>query len=190
MPAFAPFEPGVRPVPDAAAPRVAIRPALPGDAAGVVRVAATRGPQRADLETRVAGWAVDPDRCVLVAVPDGAPAVVGWAMASRWAHDDAPPGYVVSALTVDPGWWRRGLGHRLASGLLAWAWDRADVLHSLVNLRNEASLALHARLGFVEVRRGAELAGVPFDGGAGVMLRASRPPRPTPPGPTTQEQHP
>lgn len=175
MPRFAPFDPDAVRAQDRACD-VVIRRAQPGDAASVVRVAESRGPQRAGLAGRVAGWTVDPERCVLVAtVPDERGDVVGWSMVSRWAHDDAPAEPMISALTVHPDWWRRGVGRRLAAGLLAWTWPRAGRVWSLVNLRNEASLALHAGLGFVEVRRGAELVGVSFDGGAGVLLRATRP---------------
>ncbi len=157
MPRFAPFEPDAVRAPDRAR-SVVVRPARADDAAAVVRVAETRGSQRPGLAGRVAGWTVDPGRCVLVATAAGErDDVVGWSMISRWAHDDAPAEPMISALTVHPDWWRRGVGRRLTSGLLAWTWARADRAWSLVNLRNEASLALHAELGFVEVRRGAEL---------------------------------
>lgn len=177
---YAPFEPrGSQPDPHspAGAP-VAVRPATPADVPGIVAVAATRGERPAGFPERVAGWVADAERCVLVAYSP-ADGVVGWAMVSRWRHDDVPEGHVISALTVDPRWWRCGVGSRLIGGLLAWTWLRADHLWSIVNVRNEASLALHRRHGFVEVRRGPSFGGVQFDGvppdrGEGVLLWATR----------------
>jgi ribosomal protein S18 acetylase RimI-like enzyme len=108
-----------------------------------------------------------------------APPLTGWAMLARWTtHDDAPVGWYVSALTVDPRWRRQGLGDRLLADLV----DRAAVLsagdacgesaalRSVVNVRNGPSLALHARHGFVEVARAASFAGITFDGGTGLLL--------------------
>lgn len=200
MPRYAPFEPAAAGPAEAGGdrPGVDVRVAGSADVAGIVAVAGTRGEQPADLAARVARWVADDARLVLVAVagttrPDeadddtGTPGgVVGWGMVSRWAPDDAPHGLVVSALTVHPGWWRRGLGTRLLAGLQRWAWRRADDLWSIVNARNETSLALHDRLGFVEVGRAAGFGGVAFDGGEGLLLRAARPdggPQPIPPDP-------
>lgn len=177
---YAPFEsrraqPDGRPRTDVS---VAVRPATDADVAGIVAVAATRGERPAGYLERVAGWVADAERGVLVA-HSPADGVVGWAMVSRWRHDDVPDGYVISALTVDPGWWRCGIGNGLVGGLLAWTWSRAEHLWSIVNVRNEASLALHRRCGFVEVRRGPGFGGVRFDGvppdqGEGVLLWATR----------------
>ena len=192
---YAPVEP--RPVHRPPAPPVAIRVAAPDDVAGIVSVAATRGEQPADLPERVVRWLADDARLVLVAVPehgtheqpheqpDEQPDearrdVVGWGMVARWAPDDAPHGHVVSALTVHPRWWRRGIGARLLGELQAWTWDRADELWSIVNVRNEASVDLHLRAGFVEVARAAAFGGVQFDGGEGLLLRASAPGRSAP----------
>lgn len=181
---YAPFEPGGVSAARLAADRLAldVRVGAADDVAGIVAVAATRGEQPADLAERVARWVADDARLVLVAVAGAASddatcpgGVVGWGMVSRWAPDDAPHGLVVSALTVHPGWWRSGLGTRLLTDLQHWAWGRADELWSIVNARNEASLALHARLGFVDVRRAAGVGGVSFDGGAGALLCAPRP---------------
>jgi len=163
-----------------------VRVAQPVDVTGIVAVAATRGVQPVDLPERVARWVADDDRHVLVAVaavpedPDDVArhsrdGVVAWAMVGRWTPDDAPHGHVVSALTVHPQWWRRGLGTQLLSGLQQWTWERADVLWSIVNARNEVSLALHCRLGFVEAGRGPGFGGVAFDGGEGLLLRSAEP---------------
>jgi ribosomal protein S18 acetylase RimI-like enzyme len=198
VPLFAPFQPDVRGSVD---DRVAIRPATTADVAGIPAVAATRGALREGFANRVATWADDTERLVVVAEAsdpvgddeaegatavvansrdraeddqaDGTTVVVGWGMVARWpGQDDVPDGHFVSALTVHPTWWRRGVGERIAGELMGWTRDRGESLWSVVNARNGASLALHRECGFVEVRRAPSLAGVEFDGGEGVLLRA------------------
>ena len=97
-------------------------------------------------------------------------------MVAVWsAHDDAPYGHYVSALTVAPEARRRGVGDLMLAHLGSWTWERADRLWSVVNARNAASLVLHIRRGFTEIGRAASYAGVAFEGGEGVLLCASRP---------------
>jgi phosphinothricin acetyltransferase len=133
-------------------------------------VAATRGALPDGFAERARAWVADPGRRVVVADRSGV--VVGWAMLARWSgYDDVPDGLYVSALTVDPAWWRRGIGARLLADLLVWA-DPADgPVRSVVNARNAPSLALHAAHGFREVRRAPTFARIGFDGGTGVLLR-------------------
>jgi phosphinothricin acetyltransferase len=136
-------------------------------------VAASRGAQPVDLADRLTSWASDPARVLLVAV-DPAGAVAGWTMLARWqGHADAPGGWYVSGLTVDPARWRTGLGSRLLGSLLAAAPVDGPV-HSVVNAGNGASIALHERHGFREVARGAAFAGITFAGGTGVLLRTDQ----------------
>lgn len=163
MPLFAAPDPAAHGTPD---PAARVRPARTADVPGVVAVAATRGALPGGFADRVAAWAADPGRTVLVADRGGL--VVGWAMLARWSgYDDAPDGAYVSALTVHPARWRTGTGSRLLAGLL----DRADGdVRSVVNARNAPSLALHARHGFREAGRAATYAGIEFDGGTGVLL--------------------
>jgi phosphinothricin acetyltransferase len=149
---------------------VGVRAARAEDAAGIVAVAATRGPLPDDFGDRVRRWTQDRGRRVLVAEREGA--VVAWAMLARWdGYDDVPDGRYVSALTVDPGSWRRGIGSTLLQGLLRTS---DGEVRSVVNARNRPSLALHARHGFHEVRRAATFAGIEFEGGTGVLLEAGR----------------
>ena len=171
MPLFTPFEPHVRGWQD---PDATIRVATRGDAAPVASVAACRGPLPDGFVQRVGAWADDPGRRLVVGELDGV--VVGWGMVAPWTdHDDAPHGHYVSALTVAPEARRRGVGERMLSQLGTWTWGRADRLWSVVNTRNEASLALHARHGFLEAGRAAAYAGITFEGGEGVLLCATRP---------------
>ncbi|WP_448058426.1 N-acetyltransferase family protein [Cellulomonas hominis] len=171
MPLFADYRPDVRGSVDA---RVLVRGAVPADVPGIVGVAATRSAPRAGFSGLVGTWVLDDARTVLVAEADRA--VVGWAMVDRWSgHDDAPDGWYVSALTVHPGQRRRGIGDRLLAGLMTWAWERTTVLRSVVNAGNLPSVELHRRRGFREAARSATFAGITFEGGTGVLLRADRP---------------
>lgn len=101
--------------------------------------------------------------------------VVGWSSAFRLGgHDDAPDGWYVSSLTVDPAWRRRGAGDRLLAAVIVATETRSAVLRSIVNATNRASLDLHTTHGFVEEARGSSFAGITFQGGAGVLLRRDR----------------
>lgn len=170
MPDFAAYRPEARGVHD---PTLVVRPARAGDAGRVAAVAANRGAARPDLLHKLPVWVQDPGVRVLVAEVGGA--VVGWAMAGPWVRPGAEAGTHVCALTVDPDARRRGAGSGLLAGLAAWTWSGSDVLWSIVNARNEASIDLHRRHGFDVVRRIGEYATVTFDGGSGVLLRARRP---------------
>ncbi|GEN80589.1 GNAT family N-acetyltransferase [Actinotalea fermentans] len=170
MPDFAVFEPLARGVRDAA---VGVRTARADDAAAVAAVAATRGGPGLDVHRRLPGWVDDAERRVLVAEVGGA--VVGWAMAGAWGRPGAQDGPHVTALTVHPEHRRRGVGDQLLAALTGWAWGRSDRMWSVVNARNEASVALHERRGFVLEGWIADYAGMTFDGGRGVLLRAARP---------------
>lgn len=156
-----------------AEPRLVVRPAVPGDVPALAAVARTRGPQPASFDERLAQWVADDDRRVAVAVLDGAAPGVGWAMAAhRAGHDDAPDGWYVGWLVVDPSWRRRGVAGALLDDLLAWTGGRGDALLSLVNVQNRASLDLHAGRGFRELARAGSFAGVTFTGGTGLLLEA------------------
>jgi hypothetical protein len=54
-----------------------------------------------------------------------------------------------------------------------WTPARPDAAWYFANARNRASLDLHARLGFEEVTRAFDLAGVTFEGGEGVLCRVT-----------------
>lgn len=167
---FEPYRPDSRGVLDRDA---RIRPARPGDVGGIEAIARTRQDVAGGFAERVDGWVRDPEGLVLVAELGGG--VVGWAMLARWlGYDDVPDGWYVSALTVHPDARRRRIGDRLAGALLEWPPASGSTVRSVVNAGNLASIALHRRHGFVEVRRAATLAGITFVGGTGVLLAAER----------------
>lgn len=152
---------------------VATRRARPADLPGVLALAGTRVPVPDRYGERLAGRLVDPDWHLRVVPGDRDGAVLGWGAVGPWTgHPDVPDGRYVSALTVAPLARRRGLGLALLTGGLVAG---EDVVGSVVNARNRASLDLHGRCGFVEVARGATFAGITFDGGEGVLLRRSAP---------------
>ncbi|MGN8244421.1 N-acetyltransferase family protein [Cellulomonas soli] len=167
---FAPFAPQVHGSSD---PRALVRSARLEDVAAIVQVAASRGAVPDGFERRLVAAVGDPGRCVLVG--HVGPAVVGWTSVSRWSgHDDVPDGYAVSGLTVAPDWRRRYVGDRLLGAVLDWSWERATVVRSVVNARNTPSIALHERHGFTQVARAAQLAGITFEGGTGILMQVDR----------------
>ncbi len=121
----------------------------------------------------------DANRCIVVALVDDR--LVGYAKTHLWPRADgaAPAGHYLSGIAVHPGARRLGGGMLLTQARLDWIAERTDRAFYFTNARNAASLALHARWGFVELTRAAELRGVPFDGGVGVLLAAAL--RPTSP---------
>lgn len=117
---------------------------------------------------------------VLVA-EEPAGTVVGYARAGVRSpspddvHDDPSPwGWYVTGLVVAVAHRRRGVARRLVADVLALR-PAGEPVWSVVDARNEASLALHAALGFTEVLRASRLAGVVVTGGEGVLLRHAPP---------------
>lgn len=83
----------------------------------------------------------------------------------------SPEGWYLTGLVVDPRFRRRGVGLRLTAERLQWIAERSQFAYYLSNARNLVSIALHQRFGFIEVARGAELAGVSFVGGEGILFQ-------------------
>lgn len=102
---------------------------------------------------------------------------IGWSGAQRHPIlPDGDPTWLVSGLTVVPSWRRRGIAIALLRQVTSAvaAIDPYAPLHSVINVRNLASIALHKRAGFAEIDRGPTFAGITFTGGFGVLLeRAS-----------------
>jgi L-amino acid N-acyltransferase YncA len=78
--------------------------------------------------------------------------VVGYAYATRWKARSAYRHSVETTIYLEPGCERRGIGTALYSGLLAVLRERG--IHVAIGgaaLPNEASVALHEKLGFEHV---------------------------------------
>jgi aminoglycoside 6'-N-acetyltransferase I len=78
---------------------------------------------------------------------------------------------------VDSRWRRRGLGDALTVARLGWVQQRANEVWYFANARNQASIDLHSKYGFVEVTRDFTAAGVTFDNGigTGILFRCPQP---------------
>ncbi|WP_049162019.1 GNAT family N-acetyltransferase, partial [Micrococcus luteus] len=154
-------------------PDVAIRPACPGDGPALAVIMATRGGTPSD-HAPAAHWLLDQAPVLVVAevaLPEG-PEVVGWSGATQTPlHAGGPAQWLTAGLTVEPAFRRRGIGHRLLQAVIeAVGTLHGDALHSVVNARNAASIALHDLLGFTVLETGPCFAGIEFDGGVGVLL--------------------
>jgi ribosomal protein S18 acetylase RimI-like enzyme len=118
------------------------------------------------------------DRLLLLATANGE--VAGYGRGGRFqAPSDAPPnvapdGYYLGGLLVGTRWRRRGIAEALTRARMAWAFERAPEAWYFTNAGNAASLALHAKLGFVEISRDFWYPNVTFEGGVGVLGRALR----------------
>jgi GNAT superfamily N-acetyltransferase len=154
---------------------VRIRPAVPGDIpAYAALLAAYDGRPDAVHRDRLRRRLRAGTGAMLVAE-------VGWSFAGAgrvaWLapEGDRPPpaGYYLVGLIVDPARRRAGVGEALTRGRVEWTLARAQAVWYFANAGNRASLDLHASLGFEEVTRDFVVPGVTFDGGGGVLARAT-----------------
>ena len=105
---------------------------------------------------------------VLVADIDGA--VAGYASFGPFRAYDGYARTVEHSVYIHKDFRRRGLGRALMAPLLEAARARGDhVMVGAIGLPNDASVALHAQLGFVEVGRMPEV-GWKFDGWRDLLL--------------------
>jgi GNAT superfamily N-acetyltransferase len=166
--------------------QVRVRDAAPGDVPGYAALLAAYDGRpeehhRRRLRARIraasgAGHAVA--GCVLVGEVDGpdGPVLAG---AGRVAWLDPggerpiPAGLYLVGLVVAPALRRAGAGSALTRARTAWALERAPEVWYFANAANRASLALHVALGYEEVTRDFAVPGVEFDGGEGVLCRAT-----------------
>ncbi|MFC5380142.1 GNAT family N-acetyltransferase [Aquipuribacter nitratireducens] len=155
-----------------------VRRAAPDDVAALAALArehhGTGGWEERLREALMAG------ELVLVAEePPGT--IVGYARAGVRApspddlpDDPSPSGWYVTGLVVAVAHRRRGVARRLVADVLAMR-PAGEPVWSVVNARDEMSLALHAALGFTEVLRASRMVGIAFTGGEGVLLRHDPP---------------
>lgn len=160
-----------------------VRAAMPDDVPALARVLASRGGDAGELEERAARIVARVPVLVVGELGPGDEAseisagsgdVVGYSGAHRhWVVPDGEEEWVVAGLTVLPEARRSGVGIALLRAVVAEVArrDPGAPLFSVANVHNSASIALHERVGFVEVARGPAFAGATFEGGVGVLLR-------------------
>ena len=88
-----------------------------------------------------------------------------------------PVGWYLIGVMVDSRWRRRGLGDAITVARLCWVQQRANEVWYFANARNQASIDLHSKYGFVEVTRDFTVPRVTFDEGmgAGILFRCTQP---------------
>jgi ribosomal protein S18 acetylase RimI-like enzyme len=157
-----------------------VRPGAVADVAALVALAAREGRDADAMRMRFAADLARPERELLVAVVNPTGALAGYGRIARFDPEPdapanvAPAGWYLGGLLVGGGHRRHGIGSALTRARLEWIFARSDEAWYFSNARNVASLALHERLGFVEVTRDFVFPGVGFAGGVGVLCRAVR----------------
>ena len=133
---------------------LAVRPMTPADADAVLRIyQAGIDSGDATFETRAPTWAEFDARRMpehrLVAI-DEAGGVLGWVSVSAFSSRPFYAGVVEHSVYVDPTGAGRGVGTALLHALIA-STEAAGIwtIHSRIFPENTASLALHAKTGFV-----------------------------------------
>ena len=91
------------------------------------------------------------NRALFVAEADGA--VVGYGRTVRADASADPVGWYLLGVAVSPQCRRRGIGEALTRVRMSWVAERDDQVFYFTHRDNLASLALHERLGFVELAR-------------------------------------
>jgi RimJ/RimL family protein N-acetyltransferase len=157
---------------------VTLREAEEHDVGALVGFAADHGKDPAFMRRAFETAISREDRFVVVASAAGE--LVGHGRCAHFDRSpDAPPevapgGYYMGGLLVASRLRRRGIAAALTRARMDWAFERAPEVWYFANARNLASIALHAKLGFVEVTRSFSYPNVSFDGGVGVLGRALR----------------
>lgn len=134
------------------------------------------GGRVADVERRLREELARPDRWLLVAVVDGAAVGYGRISEHRPAEPgprDAPAGYHLGGLVIEPARRRQGIGAALTRARMDRVFAMADEVWYFTSATNAGSIAMHARLGFIEVTRDFRFPGVTFTGGQGILFRAT-----------------
>jgi GNAT superfamily N-acetyltransferase len=159
-----------------------IRPSVIEDRDELARIRSQRGDgtvehfiERYDRDLKNHGAA--PDNLLLTATVDGV--IVGFAKVA-WIEpkpdapaNAAPAAFYLAGVNVDLEHRRRGIGRELTRRRMEWIAERASEVFYFANARNLTTIDLHAELGFLEVTRDFYVSGATFDGGVGILFRAT-----------------
>jgi RimJ/RimL family protein N-acetyltransferase len=92
------------------------------------------------------------------------------APAAEAPPNSAPAGWYLAGVVVRPAHRRRGIGAALTSARLDWIAGRGMMAYYFANARNQASIDLHAALGFREISRDFHHPHAHFEGGTGILF--------------------
>ena len=177
---FAPYEPrpqiGQRPT----LPRaLEIRSARGDDLPGVARLIVARdGGEHARHLDRLAmqlGRGEESEQIVVASIDNE---IVGYGRSTHFEPpeqsppDTAPSGWYLAGLIVAPQHRRAGIGLALTQHRMEQLSLRTRSVSCFASALNQATIDLHAKLGFVELTRRFIFPGVTFTGGAGILFRA------------------
>lgn len=82
---------------------------------------------------------------------------------------NAPDGWYLSGMVVDPDHRRQGIGSALTRARVAWALEQGEQVHYVVSASNRVSRDLHASFGFREVTSDFQMPGVVFSRDDGIL---------------------
>lgn len=88
----------------------------------------------------------------------------------RAADGPAPAGHYLGGVVVHPRFRRRGVGTGLTTARLGWIRGHAGTAYFFTNERNNASLRMHAALGFTEIARRRSFHSVASDDGLSQLV--------------------
>ena len=74
-------------------------------------------------------------------------AIVGYGLIVRLDPGDAPAGFYLGGVVVNPAFRRMGIGRALTQLRIEWVNDQAARLFYFANARNQATIDLHAEFG-------------------------------------------
>jgi ribosomal protein S18 acetylase RimI-like enzyme len=152
-----------------------IRTAAPSDLTAIAALAARRDDETPSAHyKRFEKTIENPAARIFIAESEETLRGFGVAMHFQRADDapsnTAPSGWYLMGVVVAPEMRRRGVARALTGARLRWIAERSSRAYYFCNVRNLASIDLHAPWGFKEVTRDFVYPRVTFQGGVGVLF--------------------
>jgi ribosomal protein S18 acetylase RimI-like enzyme len=181
MSPFARYDPdGQRLPPLFPADGLSLRPAGPSDLPGIAALAADREGESLEkwrgIIERACREMQEGNALLLVAAKGDR--TIGYGRVHHFSPPaDSPPnvapsGWYLSGVVVHPDYRRRSVGLQLTTVRLDWIRARSPTAYYFANARNQVSIRLHRRAGFVELTRDFYFPNARFEGGVGILFRA------------------